>query len=402
MIASLHHPTIPSDTSSFSSSDSSASHSPTLSSTTSRTNDEYIISSLNKIQKKLEKKHFQRQHSSSTPTIKQNNLHCTFCGQRNHTKDECWLRGPQFQPKTMSQYTHQFNLKHGNKPPQPSTRRVSNFVKTPPTTSIQPSNKYQVNALQESDPTSDHVQSYPIDSDDPQLNISSILSAPAFPPDDHSSTEESYDSEDASVTKAIHSITTHPSEQSPAELSNQEELLSLFGTGNQKYVSPTFRCKPSHEPPASINSIITHQSRHSSDTLSNQDEMKILFGNGIPKCVSSKIMTKPQKEPASPRMSPTIALQQSLHNLHLCSVTQSPTTDIISSNVSLSPSFSDDASFFHPTIASQSSNHPNKISNKSHDKTQHYSSIPPSSIDPSIINAPTSPLQPSLWRQHSE
>ena len=119
MIASLQLPTIP----------SSASHTPASSSTTSISNEDYVISSLHKIQKIFERKNFQRQNPSSTPIVKQNNLHCSFCGQHNHTKDECWLRGPQFQPKTMSQYTHQFNLKHGNKPPQPSTRRVPDFVK---------------------------------------------------------------------------------------------------------------------------------------------------------------------------------------------------------------------------------------------------------------------------------
>ena len=119
MIASLHTSNLHSDLSSDASSDSTTTFNQHEE---SHSNDDFLIASLHKIQKRLENKQHQRRPSVSF-TVKQNNLHCSFCGQRKHTKDECWLRGPQFQPKTMSQYTHQFNLKHGNKPPTPSTRR---------------------------------------------------------------------------------------------------------------------------------------------------------------------------------------------------------------------------------------------------------------------------------------
>ena len=187
---------------------------------------------------KSKRKNYQRRPLPSTnPTVQQNNLQCSFCGQRNHTKDECWLRGPQFQPKTMGQYTHQFNLKHGNKPPQPSTRRVPDFLKTPPASSTTHKPSYQVNALQDT-----AHDSYPADGDDQHLNISSMISVPTISPnDDDSSIDSSYNSEEAFVEAAIHSITTHQPPPSADTLSDQDEMISLFGKGKSDYVSPKFR-----------------------------------------------------------------------------------------------------------------------------------------------------------------
>ena len=146
-----------------------------------------------------------------------------------------------------------------------------------------------------------------------------------------------------------------------------------------------------------------------SPLMSNQEEMLLLFDDDKFKFVDPTVVDQNQYAPPQPSTmspiaeessltqqdSPTLALTNLLHNLHLCSVTQPPTP--ASPKLSPTPSFSGDASLFNQPMLH------NHCQSQQSPKTPRYkislhSTYPPSSIANSSLDTPSTTTSPSQWR----